>query len=175
MFSTINAVGFQSAWWICVLGAGRGLDMLALAYGAALALAHLYWTDKRPQELRLACWVMLMGIVVDSLLQSLGVIHFQGLAFGPLSPLWLWMLWLLFGMTLNASLAFLKNKSLFLSAALGAVLGPMNYMAGAKAGAAAMEITPAHIAMLSVCWMIALPAMVFAAQRSSPPSQLQTS
>jgi hypothetical protein len=171
MHSIINAVGFQSAWWICVFGAGRGLDMLALAYGAALALMHLYWSDKRSQELRLACSVMLMGIAVDSLLQALGVIQFQGGSIGPLSPFWLWMLWLLFGMTLNASLAFLKKKQLILSAALGAVLGPVNYIAGAQAGAASMEITPAHVAVLSVCWLIALPIMVFAAQQTSPAVQ----
>jgi Protein of unknown function (DUF2878) len=168
MHSILNAIGFQSAWWACVLAAGRGLDRFALAYGAVLALLHLYWSDQRPQELRLACWVMFMGIGVDTLLQAFGVIHFQGWALGPLSPLWLWMLWLLFGMTLNASLAFLKNKPLILSAALGAMLGPVNYIAGAQAGAASLAITPAHVTVLSLCWLLALPTMVWAAQKLSP-------
>ena len=169
MHRILNAVGFQSAWWALVAGAGHGMDTAACAFGAALALAHLYLSDQRVNEWRLASTVMLLGIAMDSILQAFGVLRFEGWAVGSLSPVWLWMLWLLFGMTLNSSLAFLKTKPLVLSAALGALLGPANYIAGAELGAAALDRTPEHIAALALTWMFALPAMVWLAQKSLPP------
>lgn len=168
MHRILNAVGFQSAWWALVAGASHGMDAAACVFGAALALAHMYLSDLRLNEWRLSSTVMLLGIALDSILQAFGVLRFEGWAVGSLSPVWLWMLWLLFGMTLNSSLAFLKSKPLVLSAALGALLGPANYIAGAELGAAALDRTPEHIAALALTWMFALPAMVWLAQKSSP-------
>lgn len=161
----LNAVGFQSAWWVLVVSAGLGLDRAALVYAVALACAHVYWSQNRRRECKIAALVMFIGTVLDSTLQASGVIRFNGWAVGPLSPMWLWMLWLLFGMTLNSSLAFLKTRPLVLSAALGALLGPMNYIAGAQLGAASLVVTHAHIAQLGLCWLIALPVMVWLAQK----------
>ena len=174
MHRILNAVGFQCAWWALIAGADHGLDLYACVFAAALALAHLCWSEHRLNEWRLASTVMLLGIALDSVLQALGVLRFEGWAVGSLSPVWLWMLWLLFGMTLNSSLSFLKDKPLILSAALGAVLGPANYIAGAQLGAAALESTPGHLAALGLTWMFALPAMVFLAQRSLPHPGPQT-
>lgn len=96
------------------------------------------------------------------------MIRFEGSAISALSPWWLWMLWLLFGMTLNSSLAFLKTKPWFLSAALGALFGPINYIAGVQLGAAYGVHSLQNIAVLALSWMLALPLMVRAANVLSP-------
>ena len=164
----LNALAFQSAWWALVAGVGWGLEGPAMIYGALLACVHLFVTARRLPEIQLALLVMLMGIVMDSLLQFFSVLRFEGSALFPLSPFWLWMLWLLFGLTLNSSMAFLKSQPWFLSAALGALFGPINYIAGAKLGAADVVQTLPNIAVLALSWMLALPLMVRAACIISP-------
>lgn len=71
-------------------------------------------------------------------------------------------------MTLNSSLAVLKTKPWFLSAALGALFGPINYIAGTQLGAADGGHNLANIAVLALSWMLALPLMVRAACIISP-------
>ena len=132
---------------------------------SALVIAHLFYTENPAQEIKLAMWALCLGIVTDSALQYFSVIDFYGWSLGTLSPFWLWMLWLMFAMTLNASLSFLKEKPIVLSALVGLVFGPLTYMAGAKLGAAAFDGSALHILTLAVTWMLALPAMVFIAKQ----------
>ena len=164
----LNALAFQSAWWALVAGVGLGFERPALMYGALLAFLHLSVTPQRWPEIQLALVVMLMGIVMDSLLQFFAMIRFEGSAVSASSPWWPWMIWLLFGMTLNSSLAFLKTKPWFLSAALGALFGPINYIAGAKLGAADVVHNLTNIAVLALSWMLALPLMIRAANIICP-------
>lgn len=164
----LNALGFQSAWWICVAGAGSWLEIPALIYCAALMCAHLYWSCHRWQEIKLAALVMSMGIVLDSGLQYFAVIDFHGLSVGPLVPFWLWLLWALLALTLNSSLNFLKTKPLVLSSVLGLVFGPLSYFAGASFGAASVERSSTNFWVLGLAWMLAMPAMVHQAQRILP-------
>lgn len=167
MHKLINALGFQVGWWACIAGVGLGLEIQAIAFCAVLVCAHLSISKSPLQEIRLAGVALLMGILVDSLLQCLSVIDFYGWALGPLSPFWLWMLWALFAMTLNGSLAFLKNQSHLTCAILGMVFGPLTYFAGARLGAASLEATPVHMFALASAWMLAMPWLVIAAKRTS--------
>lgn len=163
----INALGFQSAWWLCVAGVGHGLELPALAYGCVLMGLHLFFTPSPRRELQLTAVAVALGVVVDSVLQTAGVIDFYGWALGPLSPFWLWLLWALFAMTLNASLSFLQSQPLWLSALAGLVFGPLTYVAGAELGAAALVATPWHLGALALAWLIALPLLVHIAKQLS--------
>jgi Protein of unknown function (DUF2878) len=148
MYRFINAIGFQAAWWACVAGVAHGFEIPALMFGACLAGAHLG-----------------IGVVVDSLLQYFSVMQFHGLSILGLSPLWLWMLWVLFALTLNTSLAFLKTKPLALSALAGFVFGPLTYYAGAELGAASWEGARFPFLTLALAWMVALPSLVFLSRK----------
>jgi hypothetical protein len=163
----INALGFQSAWWACIAGVGHGLEIEALVYGLALASLHLAFAPKRQQEIKLAAIALVLGVVLDTLLQAASVIHFDGWSLAFFSPFWLWLLWVLFAMTLNASLSFLKTQPLWLSAAAGLLFGPLTYYAGAKLGAASFDPSVTHVSALALAWMLALPAMVVVATRIS--------
>lgn len=165
MYRFINAIGFQAAWWACVAGVAHGFEIPALMFGACLAGAHLVYTEHKRQDMRLAAWALGVGIATDSLLQYFSVMQFHGLSIWGLSPFWLWMLWVLFALTLNTSLAFLKTKPLALSALAGFVFGPLTYYAGAEFGAASWEGPTFPWLPLAGAWMLALPSLVFLSKR----------
>lgn len=171
MNKIVNALGFQAGWWACVAGVGLGLEIESMVFCAALAGVHLYTSPAPGQECKLALLAMLLGIGVDSLLQHLSVIRFDGVSLGPLSPFWLWALWGIFALTLNSALAFLKRQSLILSAILGLVFGPLTYFAGAQLGAATMDAQAIHLLALALAWLLALPLLVVAARRTFPTTQ----
>jgi hypothetical protein len=160
----LNALGFQMGWWACVAGVGLGLEIPALLFCSVLIGIHLFFSSLRSTEIKVALIACLAGVVIDSALQYASVINFYGWALSPLSPFWLWMLWVLFALTLNASLAFLKQAPLILSAMAGLVFGPLTYIAGAKLGAAFFDNTLTHVAILGLTWMLAMPALVKMAQ-----------
>lgn len=166
----LNVLGFQSGWWACVLGAGQTMEIPSIALGWVLVCAHVWLSAHRRAEIQLALLAIAMGLLADSALQSLGLISFYGWALGPLSPFWLWTLWALFALTLNASLAFLKRMHWGVSAAAGLVFGPITYHAGAAFGAAAEPAGGFATFGLAVTWMVLLPLLVLAAQHFSSPT-----
>lgn len=175
MHPIINALGFQTAWWFCIAGVGRALEIPALIYGLTLAGLHLAFAPKASQEFKMAAIALAMGIGVDSMLQVSSVIQFYGWSLAFLSPFWLWLLWVLFGMTLNSSLSFLQSLPLWVSGLTGLVFGPLTYYAGAQLGAASFDGSRIHIMALAIAWMMALPALVYMAKQlfTSPQGQTQ--
>ncbi len=167
----VNVLGFQTAWWACIAGVGHGFELAALALCVALASLHVLFAHQPRQEIQLAAIALIVGVAVDSALQGLSVTQFYGWALGPLSPFWLWLLWVLFAMTLNASLGFLQSKSLWLSAWLGAVFGPLTYFAGAQWGAASLQSRALNLGLIAVMWSLALPLLVYTAQHLFKPPQ----
>ena len=160
----INVVGFQAGWWACILGAAGELEIPSIAFAFGLAITHLRWSATPRADLQLAAIGLLIGVVVDTLLQYFSAITFYGWALGPLSPFWLWALWVLFSLTLNASLAFLKNLHWGVSALAGFVFGPLTYHAGAQLGAASMQTWLTSMLCIALAWMVVLPLMVYLAQ-----------
>ncbi len=125
------------------------------------------------QEVQLAAIALALGVLIDTLLQATSVIQFYGWSLAFLSQFWLWLLWVLFALTLNTSLAFLQTKPLWLSALLGLVFGPLTYYAGAQLGAASFESSFIHIGALALVWMVALPFLVYMAQQLFTPHKGQ--
>ena len=171
MYPLINALGFQTAWWALVAGVAHGYEIPALIYSVLLAGAHLYYTPHTRQDIRLAAWALAMGIAIDSLFQFFSVMQFHGLSIWGLSPFWMWMLWVLFALTINTSLAFFKSKPLVLSALAGFVFGPLSYYAGAKLGAASWEGLKFPWLPLALAWMVAMPILVFLSNKSVPTTR----
>ena len=167
----INAIGFQVGWWACIASVSRGLETQAIAFCVVMAVAHLALSTAPGHELKLAVAALLLGVLVDSTLQALAVIRFHGQAIEPLSPFWLWALWGLFALTLNASLGFLQTMRPVVSMAAGLIFGPLTYLAGARLGAAELQPTVSHTLSLGLAWMLSLPLMVWLARKyfSIPP------
>ena len=174
MTKLINALGFQTGWWACITGVGHGLETGAIVFCLILISLHLHFSDSPMEEVKLGAFALLIGILVDSSLQYFSIISFYGWALGPFNPFWDWTLWVMFALTLNASLDFLKNQSHITTPILGLVFGPLTYFAGAQLGAAALNDSPVKIFSLAAVWMIALPLLAMAAEQVSHTSKDNT-
>jgi hypothetical protein len=51
------------------------------------------------------------------------------------------------------------------------VFGPLTYVAGAELGAAGLAVTPWHVGVLAVAWLMALPLLVAIAKQLSVSSK----
>lgn len=167
MNKLLNALGFQAGWWACIASVRHDAELQALVFCFCLMGIHLLFSKSRRLDMTLGLVALLLGILIDSGLQYFSVIGFYGWALGPLSPFWLWALWVIFALTLNSSLAFLKNQSLITSALLGLVFGPITYYAGAQLGAADLDASLSHLFLLAVIWMLAMPFLVITTRQLS--------
>lgn len=167
MGKLINAIGFQIGWWACIAGVRLGLEIETIVLCLCWIAVQLWLSTSRSQDIQLGAAALLVGICADSLLQYFSVIDFYGWSLGLLSPFWLWLLWIMFALTLNSSLDFLKKWPLIPVSLLGLFLGPLTYVAGAKLGAAQLDVSPRSLLSLAGVWMIALPLLVFIA--TQPP------
>jgi hypothetical protein len=166
----INFTTFQAAWFDTVLGAAHGMPWLGvIAVPAALALHLALSPDRRPEFL-LAIIAASTGFVFDSILIAAGA--FSPIPFGfpePLSSLWMVMLWVNLGTTLNVSLAWLRGRYA-LGAVFGAIGGPMAYYSGAKLGAMTRLPDPAGLIGIGVAWAIAFPLLLCVNERLPRPA-----
>lgn len=152
----INAISFQLVWWSGVL-----LGNQALVLSVSLLVAHFLLSGHRRADLRLMLILGSLGLVLDGLLMVTGFFLFADF------PWWLALLWLHFSLTLNASLSFLKSLPLWVAGALGAVFGPLSYLAGAKFDAVVLPLGDWLTAsVLGLIWALLMPFGVLLAKRS---------
>lgn len=163
----INVVLFQAAWFAAVLGAARGILWLGpLSMIPVLAL-HLTLQENRLGEAKLLLAAGLLGFLFDTTFVAGGVFTpLQHLFPRPLSPPWMICLWLNFAATLNVSLAWLRGRYI-LSAAFGAVGGPLAYYSGARLGATEALPTTTGMLLLAIGWGIMTPLLVWLARTLS--------
>lgn len=163
----INVVLFQAAWFAAVLGAARGILWLGpLSMIPVLAL-HLTLQENRLGEAKLLLAAGLLGFLFDTTFVAVGVFTpLQHLFPRPLSPPWMICLWLNFAATLNVSLAWLRGRYI-LSAAFGAVGGPLAYYSGARLGATEALPTTTGMLLLAIGWGIMTPLLVWLARTLS--------
>lgn len=144
---------FQLGWFCCVAGGNRG----ALFAAVVLVPLQATWPGQRSiSEWRMLLLFAAVGLAMDLGWQALGVLAFKGQLLWS-TPGWLVVLWLMFAGTLFRSLAFLQDR-LVLAAVLGALSGPLSYMAGIRLGAAQSGHPDSVIALaMAPAWAILLP------------------
>lgn len=135
-----NFILFQAGWFACVLAAADGRIWLAPFAVLLVVALHLFFisrpTDRR-RELGFILLVGLFGMLADSGLRKLGATHYPTSNAGwppGLAPVWVGALWSLFATLPCHSLGWLRGRPL-LTAVLGAVGGPLSYLAGTRLGA----------------------------------------
>lgn len=128
----VNYVGLQIGWLACALGAARGYPWVGLLVVAGHLVIHLLWTQNRRREIVFLLLVALLGTAVDSAQKAGGLLNYASDAPWPwLAPLWITAMWVLFATALTTSLRWLQGR-VWLAAALGAVFGPLSYVAGER-------------------------------------------
>lgn len=161
-----NIVAFQAGWLACVLGAAGGRPWLGPLVALPVLAFHLRSAARPGVELALLAAAGLTGLALDSLLVLAGRLAFEeGVLVPGLAPYWMVALWLLFATTFNVSLRWLRTRPA-LAALLGAVGGPLAYLAGARLGAAEV-LEPAlatHLAV-ALAYALATPLLLALARR----------
>ncbi len=165
MAMLLNFVAFQVGWFSSVIGAAREMPWLGPAVVLIVALIHLRQARRPDLEAGLIVACGILGLVFDSLLVMLGWVAYpSGHLVAQAAPYWIVTMWMLFGTTLNRSMGWLKGR-LALAAILGAVAGPLSYLAGERLGGMQFIETIPAIAFLAVGWAIVMPLLITLADR----------
>jgi hypothetical protein len=166
---TVNIVGFQLAWWTCVLSARADAAWLGIGVAAAVFALHLAISPARASEAWFIPLAAVIGYLVDSAATLLGALRFDEHALPPLpTPLWIMALWLAFATTINTTFAWLRNRPLA-AALLGAASGPLAYAAGAALGVVTLPSILQSTLLLALLWGITVPLLVRIAARTRRP------
>ena len=156
-----NAVGFQLVWLCCVAGAGSGRGWAGPLAASAFALLTLGFGGQARSDLRLLALALPIGLAFDSSLAALGWIHYaEAWPSMNIAPAWILALWSGFALTLNHSLAFLRQRPA-MSALFGLVGGPMAYVAAERAFHAVEFAAPQLLPLLALAigWAAAIPLL----------------
>lgn len=168
----INFVTFQAGWFACVLSAAGGRPWLGLLVVGVIVVLHLRAADQTLHELQLLLLAVGLGLVFDSLLVASGWVAYpSGMMFSGIAPYWILAMWALFATTLNLSMNWLQG-SLVLASVMGAVFGPLSYLAGQRLGAIELLDLRSSMIALAVIWALVMPILVYAASRLNGVSKL---
>jgi hypothetical protein len=161
----VNFVAFQLGWFACVLGAANGLPWAGPLVVLGVVALHLARALRPLPELRLVGLAMALGLVVDSLLLATGWLSYPaGLWLPGMAPYWIVAMWALFATTLNVSMGWLRGRPL-LAVLMGAIGGPLSYLAGEKLGGIELTAPVAALSALAFAWAVAMPLLMKAAER----------
>lgn len=161
----INFVAFQAGWFASVLSAANGRPWLGLLVVSLVVAFHLKTAPRMRNELKLLVLSVVMGLIFDSLLVSSGWLRYpSGMLFNGFAPYWILAMWALFSTTLNSSMDWLKG-SLGLSCVMGAVFGPLSYLAGQRLGAIELIDTRSSLVALALIWAVVMPVLTYTASR----------
>ncbi len=148
-----------------MLSAANGLPWLGLLTVCLIVAAHVRTADRPSDELQLLGLCVVIGLVFDSLLVSSGWVRYpSGMLFSGIAPYWILAMWALFSTTINYSMGWLKS-SLVLASVMGAVFGPLSYLAGQRLGAIELVDPRSSMLALAIIWAVVMPTLVQAATR----------
>lgn len=167
----VNFLAFQLGWFCCVLGAAWGSPLLGALLGGALVLLHLALSKARwRREAAVLAAAGAFGITADSLQSAGGITQFAEPGFWVgYCPLWMAVLWLLFGTTLNSSLQWLQGRLLW-AGLMGAVAGPLAYMGGQRLGAIELHSNLLWASVsVGLVYAIATPLLLYLARIWAAP------
>ena len=158
-----NFIGFQIGWFACVVGAAQGYPLVAVAVASIIVILHLLRDNNLYSELCLIISAVFIGIIWESLLLASGWLAYDSSGGASIfAPIWLVAMWALFATTINHSMAWLKNRY-FLALLLGAVFGPLAFIAGENLGAVVFLDRTMALTLLAVGWAVLMPLLLWLA------------
>lgn len=161
-----NFVLFQIGWFACVLGGAYNLPLLGSAIAVFIITLHLWFASDAMAELKLLLIAILLGLIFESLLVNLQLARYSnGILLSGLAPHWMILMWPLFATTMNLSMRWMKDLAPWWVAALGALLAPFAYFAGARLQAVVFDDLVLSLSMIALGWALLLPVLVLSARR----------
>ncbi len=165
----INLLLYQLGWFSCVLGAAMGWPTSGAVAALVLIAIHLMLVEERKAEVQLMVTAGLLGSLVDSAQQALGVFSFKADPGWPLwLPLWIPVIWIQFATLFRFSLHWLAGRYL-LAAFFGLLGGPLAYWGGVQLGAAQLGDNQLFsFISLALVWALIVPLFVCLSNRFEP-------
>ncbi len=165
----VNVIFYQLGWACCVMGAAWGYPLVGGMLALILVLAHLWLAEDHRGEVRLLMVAMLLGLLIDSGQQALGLFRFKPDGLGLILPFWVFVIWAQFATLLHFPLSWLSGRYL-LAILFGAVGGPLAYGGGIRLGAAEFGPNPLFsLTVLAVIWALVVPLLVWLSGRIGTP------
>ena len=160
-----NVALSQGAWFATIVGVAHGSGAWGVAAIGGVVGWHLLVSARPAAEARLVGFALLLGLVVESAALAQGHVAYPNGAWrAGWPPYWLVALWGLFAVSLNVALRWLRGRPAR-AALIGAVVGPLSFLSGARLGAASFVDTGAALATVAVGWAFALPLLLWLAER----------
>jgi hypothetical protein len=161
----LNIIAFKVAWLSTIFGSANDMPMLGPLVVMVAVGMHLRLAAEPERELALIVMTGAIGLSWDSVMVSAGWVTYPNGTFAVgLAPYWILGMWMLFATTLNASFRWLHPR-LRLAAVMGAVFGPLSYMAGSAAGAVEFTNPTAVYVTLSASWALLFPGLLMLARQ----------
>ncbi|MCW8092138.1 DUF2878 domain-containing protein [Alteromonas sp. ASW11-130] len=154
-FLVFNMIWFQIIWILAVV---YQMDYMYLVLG--LIILHFCITSAKGIDGAVMMAGVLLGSIIDGSLTLSEVFVFESEHTLGVLPIWLVVLWGAFALSTYYSLSVLiKRRSI--QVALGAIAGPMSYVAGLHFDAVSFSysITTTSI-ILAVIWAFLLPTLI---------------
>ncbi|MES3008811.1 MAG: DUF2878 domain-containing protein [Pseudomonadota bacterium] len=150
-YTAVNALGFQLAWPVCVLGG----DAVAVATTLTLLLIHLSVIRRWQTELLFLSSAGLLGFLFDLALVRGGLLQIES----AVQPIWMWCLWFIFAATLGYSLQWFR-RHLGAGALFAGIFAPLSYSVGARLTDVDL-MTPDWLTLLVIgaAWSLIFPAL----------------
>jgi hypothetical protein len=171
-----NTLGHQLIWWSSVLGAIFGMPYLGAIVMVPVLTFHLLYTSEMKNEFILILLVAILGTIMDTFYNVFGIVSYTGTySFASwLAPIWITTMWVGFSTTINYSLKKL-NKKKYIGFILGAVFGPIAYLAGERYGAISL-MQPKFYALiiLSLSWGGIIPLLFKISEQIKKESKNET-
>ncbi len=161
----VIAVWANLAWFGCVFAALWDWPAAALLFAAG-TWALLAWRGLITKDIAYRLLILAMvGIAFDGIAHRMGLIRYADAPWFHV-PIWIVGLWLHFA----ALIPFLRGvvgKNMAVAALLGAVLGPLSYLSGARFGVMFMDGQSA-VLVYGLFWAMYFPSALILGARKSP-------
>jgi hypothetical protein len=151
--NVVNFLCFYAGWFACALN----VNWIGPAAVTGLVGAQLPFARDLRIEFRVVAVAFLLGTAIDTIFEQAGLLAFAGgPRIGPLCPLWIGALWVIFASTLTSSLGWLRTRPMY-GVLLGAVCGPVTYLGAA--GMSAVELGVGGYVAVSIEFGILTPLL----------------
>jgi hypothetical protein len=161
----VNFIGFQVGWFACVLGAAIDKELLGMIIALGIVIYHVVAQADSINELKLVLVAVVIGLFWETWVLSLNILHYPSHPEASFwAPHWLIMMWALFATTINLSMGWLKGRWV-LAVFMGAIFGPLAFVAGEKLGAVVFLDSTLSMITLAIGWGLLMPLLLSLADR----------
>ncbi len=132
----INVLFFYTIWWGTVGAISLGLNIIPPIITSLIIILHLYIISEPKKEIIFLVGCATIGLFIELIYLNSNFLSYYGyyIFSNQFPPIWTICMWISLALTLNHSMAFLKNRWLLIIF-LGMIFGPICYLSLMKLNA----------------------------------------